>query len=432
MIWVATQTPAEVDNFLAETAGMSASVFRAYSLIMYQLKRLGPILFDEVKLAKVARCGPKAWTNRIWPDLIDCFDVVDGFLSHPDITAGPSRRSLAAQKAAYARHQQERDRKAQLSLISDNTDAQQAAQPQRSSAIAEKGDAISRGNAAQSQDRRSPDASAEAVRPPPGAAPTHAGGQAAPARPRAPTPSLSESSFQEEGREFSGEGESERGSGGERLHAPPHAPRRANAASAQPPRTASAPAQPIAVDWQPDDRTRQEGVRLGVDVDDAAARFRDHCLSKEIALADFNARFRNWMRDDAKKLPPRQRGLPPMALGGGGAGEAATADDAEIAARVTAAESWLADRPELARQWKRVRERLRAEIGEADYRLWFRGTAFVAIDEGEVTLTAPTPLTRDRVNSDYRDRLAAWWQAVNPEVTRVEIEARATAQQAVA
>ena len=337
MTWGSEMTVAAATDFLADTAALKPPAIAAMCCITARLVRLGPIPFDDQTLADVSRCGVKTWTNRVWPQLAPLFDVVDGFLRRPDIDTGPTKRSLAAQKAANARHEQERARRAQLSLISDNTaapaGASDDAQDMRSHAIAEKSDAISTAGALRSQAQRSHDASAEAVRPASGAASAHAAGPAAPALARTPPPPSSESSSPGKKEESFG--------GGERLNAPAHAPRKTSAAAAQPLRSPSAPAQPIAADWQPDERSRQEAVRLGVDVEASAARFRDYCLSSGLALADFNARFRNWIRDDAKKLPPKQRGLPPMAL----SEPAPTAEESPLKARLDAAGArWLKER----------------------------------------------------------------------------------------
>ncbi|MGH7120743.1 MAG: chromosomal replication initiator protein DnaA [Acetobacteraceae bacterium] len=75
----------------------------------------------------------------------------------------------------------------------------------------------------------------------------------------------------------------------------------------------------------------------------------------------------------------------------------------------------------MAGAWRRVRERLQIEVGEAEYRAWLRQMALGAIDGDEVTLHLPTRFLRDWVRSHYGERLNALWHSENPAIRRVDI-----------
>lgn len=179
----------------------------------------------------------------------------------------------------------------------------------------------------------------------------------------------------------------------------------------------------IPEDWQPSAADRLEARRRGLDPDEVALKFRDHFLGKagpDALSPDWSARYRNWLRNEAQPSWPAQRTLT-MGVAGGVAGSAASAPatpDAAIEARVAAAEAAVA--PALAAQWARVRERLRAEVGDADYRSWLREMTLSGVDGDEVTVNLPGAYLRDRVNSQYGARLKRLWQAQNPDIRRVE------------
>ena len=83
--------------------------------------------------------------------------------------------------------------------------------------------------------------------------------------------------------------------------------------------------------------------------------------------------------------------------------------------------------PLLTEQWARVRARLQAEVGEAEYRAWLRHVALVGIDGDEVTMRLPSRFLRDWVRSHYGDRLEALWQAEDARIGRVVIRVGAGA-----
>ena len=76
---------------------------------------------------------------------------------------------------------------------------------------------------------------------------------------------------------------------------------------------------------------------------------------------------------------------------------------------------------DLAAAWARVCERMKADVGEVDYRTWLRQMALAGQDGDEVTIRLPTRFLRDWVRSHYGDKLAALWRAEDPSVHRVDL-----------
>src|SRR3546814_421582 len=76
---------------------------------------------------------------------------------------------------------------------------------------------------------------------------------------------------------------------------------------------------------------------------------------------------------------------------------------------------------ELAAHWARVRGRLRTECGETVYRSWLRSLTLVRCDGDTVVLSVPTPFVRDRVTTQYGDRLRALWADEESAVQAIEV-----------
>jgi chromosomal replication initiator protein len=81
----------------------------------------------------------------------------------------------------------------------------------------------------------------------------------------------------------------------------------------------------------------------------------------------------------------------------------------------------------LAAQWGRVRDRLKADVGEVEYRTWLRQMALAGMDAGAVVVTLPTRFLRDWVLTQYGDKLSALWRAESPAVQRLELRVAAAA-----
>ena len=76
---------------------------------------------------------------------------------------------------------------------------------------------------------------------------------------------------------------------------------------------------------------------------------------------------------------------------------------------------------ELTACWARVRGRLRAECGETVYRSWLRSLTLVRRDGDAVVLSVPSRFVRDRVTTQYGDRLRALWSDEASDVRTVEV-----------
>ena len=80
-----------------------------------------------------------------------------------------------------------------------------------------------------------------------------------------------------------------------------------------------------------------------------------------------------------------------------------------------------ATRTDLASQWTRVRDRLRLDVGEVDYRNWLRQMTLAGLDGDEVTIQLPSRFLCDWVRSHYGDKLASIWRSENVAVLRVDL-----------
>jgi chromosomal replication initiator protein len=74
--------------------------------------------------------------------------------------------------------------------------------------------------------------------------------------------------------------------------------------------------------------------------------------------------------------------------------------------------------------WSRVKERLRAEVGEDVYSSWFARIELDAIEQGTVRLSVPTRFLKSWIQSHYAERVLACWQAQENQVNRVELTVR--------
>ena len=75
-------------------------------------------------------------------------------------------------------------------------------------------------------------------------------------------------------------------------------------------------------------------------------------------------------------------------------------------------------------RWSRVKERLRAEVGDDIFSSWFARMDLEAIDGGTARLSVPTRFLKSWILSHYLDRLLACWQAEVPTVRRIELQVR--------
>ena len=87
----------------------------------------------------------------------------------------------------------------------------------------------------------------------------------------------------------------------------------------------------------------------------------------------------------------------------------------------------------LAQCWVRVTQRMRHDIGDAAWRNWIKPLRVNRLEAGTLTLETDSTLTRERVNSQYADRLrvisAAEFKTMSSGVNHVEVRiANALAQ----
>ena len=74
--------------------------------------------------------------------------------------------------------------------------------------------------------------------------------------------------------------------------------------------------------------------------------------------------------------------------------------------------------------WAKVKERLRAEVGEAVFSSWFARMEVESIQGDTVKLSVPTRFLKSWVQSHYAEKLLICWQAVNPAILRIELTVR--------
>ena len=74
--------------------------------------------------------------------------------------------------------------------------------------------------------------------------------------------------------------------------------------------------------------------------------------------------------------------------------------------------------------WLKVRNRLRAEVGDDIYSSWFARMDLEAIEDGTVRLSVPTRFLKSWIQSHYAERVLACWQAEETEVGRIELIVR--------
>jgi len=91
------------------------------------------------------------------------------------------------------------------------------------------------------------------------------------------------------------------------------------------------------------------------------------------------------------------------------------------------------DNAALAQCWGRVTQRMRHDIGDAAWRNWIKPLRVNRLEAGTLTLETDSTLTRERVNSQYADRLrvisAAEFKTLASGVNHVEVQiAKALAQ----
>ena len=74
--------------------------------------------------------------------------------------------------------------------------------------------------------------------------------------------------------------------------------------------------------------------------------------------------------------------------------------------------------------WTRVRDRLRAEVGDDVYSSWFARMELDGSEGETVKLSVPTRFLKSWIQSHYAERVLACWQAEQPDFSRIELTVR--------
>jgi chromosomal replication initiator protein len=77
-------------------------------------------------------------------------------------------------------------------------------------------------------------------------------------------------------------------------------------------------------------------------------------------------------------------------------------------------------------RWKRVRDRLRAEVGDDIYSSWFARMELEASEGDTVKLSVPTRFLKSWIQSHYAERVLACWQAEDSGFSRLELVVRSS------
>jgi chromosomal replication initiator protein len=75
-------------------------------------------------------------------------------------------------------------------------------------------------------------------------------------------------------------------------------------------------------------------------------------------------------------------------------------------------------------RWARVRERLRAKVGDDVYGSWFARMELEGVEGDTVRLSVPTRFLKSWIGSHYSEQLLSCWQAEDPAIKRIEITMR--------
>ena len=75
-----------------------------------------------------------------------------------------------------------------------------------------------------------------------------------------------------------------------------------------------------------------------------------------------------------------------------------------------------------AADWDQIRGNLRSEFGDAAFDSWLKPLTLAGVNEGRITVTAPTRFMRDWVRTHYADRIRALWRGVYPELRSLHID----------
>src|SRR5215475_12594031 len=75
-------------------------------------------------------------------------------------------------------------------------------------------------------------------------------------------------------------------------------------------------------------------------------------------------------------------------------------------------------------RWARVKQRLRAEVGEDIFSSWFARMDLDAVEEDIVRLSVPTRFLKSWIQAHYFERVLACWRAEEPTLRRIDLAVR--------
>jgi chromosomal replication initiator protein len=75
-------------------------------------------------------------------------------------------------------------------------------------------------------------------------------------------------------------------------------------------------------------------------------------------------------------------------------------------------------------RWLRVKEKLRAEVGEDIFQSWFARMDLERMDASSAHLSVPTRFLKSWIQSHYTDRVLACWQGESPDIQKIEVSVR--------
>jgi chromosomal replication initiator protein len=75
-------------------------------------------------------------------------------------------------------------------------------------------------------------------------------------------------------------------------------------------------------------------------------------------------------------------------------------------------------------RWLKVKERLRADVGEDIFQSWFARMELERIEDQTAHLSVPTRFLKSWIQSHYMDRVLTRWQGEQPEVQRIDLSVR--------
>ena len=75
-------------------------------------------------------------------------------------------------------------------------------------------------------------------------------------------------------------------------------------------------------------------------------------------------------------------------------------------------------------RWFKVKEKLRAEVGEDIFQSWFARMDLERIEGPTAHLSVPTRFLKSWISSHYTDRVLACWQGESPDIQKIEVSVR--------